>query len=88
MHALQGVAQLSNMPSRTSTNMRFACREHDSAAFSKQQYGSHPAVYSCGPVPYQPMASYLTRCTPLVHVSFTRSNLLLAGGPRLPLDKL
>ena len=65
-----------------------ACREHESRALKRETFGHWPALTSCGPVPYSALGLWLTRCTPLVHLSFTRSNLLLAGGPRVPLDSL
>lgn len=61
------------------------CREHKTDAFSETQFGKHPAVMSRGPVPYTALGMWLTRCTPVLHVAFTRSNLMVAGGPRVPL---
>lgn len=67
-------------------HMHAICRKHATKAFSADAFQGHPAVQSSGPVAYSPLASYLTRSTPVCFLRFTRSNLLLAGGPRLPAE--
>lgn len=59
-------------------------RVDESKNFARSLFEEFPAVASCGPVPYKAMASYLTRSTPVMYLNFSRSNLLLAGGPRVP----
>ena len=65
-----------------------SCRVHESKAFAASFFKRLPAVASAGPVPYTSVRSFVTRSTPVLMLGFTRSNLLLAAGPRLPSEVL
>lgn len=61
-----------------------ACRSNQNSSAISPLFEDLPGVASCGPVPYEAMSWHLTPNAPVTLLEFTRSNLLLTGGPSLP----